>query len=353
MALEQFSPMKILYHLDRVNDWLKGKNVYPITVEIDPSNFCNHDCIWCTFGYLHTKNKDVIPREVLLKLVKDLAEYGVKAIIWTGGGEPWTNNNLTDAIYLAYELGIDMGMATNGILLDKKKIEAIVRTHVYCRFSLDAGTPETYMKVHNAKEGDFEKAIENLKTMTKLKKELKNNISIGVAFLIHPGNYKEVYKSAKLVKEAGADFFQIKPVVMYSGKQLSPEFFANAEKEFGDVKKLEDKNFKVFVISYKFEDIANESNNCGRSYKKCWANPFMCSIGADCKVYLCCHLRGVPQFSFGNLKEKSFKEIWEGKQRQEAIKRINFALCQPLCKGHETNKILDFIKRPHPHKNIL
>ena len=49
---------------------------------------------------------------------------GVKAINWTGGGEPTLNPHLGDAISLVGEKSkIKMGMFTNGTLLDKNKRE--------------------------------------------------------------------------------------------------------------------------------------------------------------------------------------------------------------------------------------
>lgn len=353
MAMEQFNPMKIMYHLDRVNDYLKGKNIYPVTVEIDPSNACNHNCVWCTFDYFRAKDKDVLSREVLLKLMEELAEVGVKSIIWTGGGEPWVNKNLQDAILLAHKKGIDQGMATNGVLLSKDDIEAIVKTHIYCRISLDAGTEETYDKVHNGKKGDFKKIIENMKLFSLIKKETNSKIDLGASLLVHPFNYKDIVKAAELTKECGFNFFQLKPVVMHHGEQLPSSLFEKAVELGEEAKKLTDENFKVFVIDYKFKDIINRENNFGRNYSKCWGHSFIGQVSANGNVYLCCHLRGFPEFCFGNIKEKSFKEIWESKERQEAINRIDFSKCQPLCKLHETNKILDYIKNPHRHKNIL
>lgn len=41
--VRQFSSDKILKHLDRVNEWLRG-GPNPIIVELDMTNRCNHRC---------------------------------------------------------------------------------------------------------------------------------------------------------------------------------------------------------------------------------------------------------------------------------------------------------------------
>ena len=46
-TLTPFTPMKLLRHSDKVEAMLRGDVVYPIGVEIDLSNRCNHHCPWC------------------------------------------------------------------------------------------------------------------------------------------------------------------------------------------------------------------------------------------------------------------------------------------------------------------
>ena len=50
---EQFSDFKILRHLERIQALLRGELVWPVTVEVDPTNHCNHNCIWCIDRRLH------------------------------------------------------------------------------------------------------------------------------------------------------------------------------------------------------------------------------------------------------------------------------------------------------------
>ena len=47
-----FNPQqKILCHLDKVENYFNNKNPDPITIEIDPSNSCNHSCPFCISGH--------------------------------------------------------------------------------------------------------------------------------------------------------------------------------------------------------------------------------------------------------------------------------------------------------------
>ena len=43
---------KLLFHVDRVSDWLKGERIYPIYMEISPAGSCNHRCIFCGLDFM-------------------------------------------------------------------------------------------------------------------------------------------------------------------------------------------------------------------------------------------------------------------------------------------------------------
>ena len=43
---------KMLYHLDKVRDWLTGKRIAPITMDIALTRRCNYQCKICNlYGY--------------------------------------------------------------------------------------------------------------------------------------------------------------------------------------------------------------------------------------------------------------------------------------------------------------
>ena len=122
---------------------------------------------------------------------------------------------------------------------------------------------------------------------------------------------------------------------MASDPQISPDFFHNIQAHIEEAKLLATDKFKVEVLDFKFSDMKKGG---AREYHKCWAHPFMGAIGADCNVYVCCHMKGIREFSYGSLKYKSWKEIWNGIQRKQVATKVNPQKCPILCKGHELNK---------------
>ena len=113
---------KLYWHLDRVNDWLHGRRIAPIHIDVGLSKGCNIKCQYC-FGVLqgnfYKKGSEVyFPREPLLRYVKEAGELGVRSMAFVGEAEPLLNPHVYEAIVEGKKAGVDIALGTNGILLD-------------------------------------------------------------------------------------------------------------------------------------------------------------------------------------------------------------------------------------------
>ena len=373
-----FNPQsKVLYHLDTVLDYFDGKNVDPITMEIDPSNACNHSCPFCISGHIHLKkfigteffNRQMMDKKTLLNLVQDLSKTKIKSIAFTGGGEPTMNPALKEAIiYLKKNSNIQLGMYSNGTMLEKFNLfETIVKSLEWIRVSIDAGKKKSYdnLRVTNS-SNNFDVVFSNIKKLIKIKKKLKSKIVIGVGFVVTQDNYKEVIDFAKLFKDIDVDYCQFKPEIIQierngtqdnKKQQISSEFWAYKIIDLlNEASQILGKKFES--NAYKIEDLIVDPEKYGRGYKQCIGSQFQPCIGADGHVYVCTNHRGHKKYSYGNLYEESFKKIWGNiKKRQKIMniidKKEKFCNCTQLCKPHESNKMLWSIKNNLKNKEAL
>ena len=374
-----FNPQsKVVYHLDTVLDYFKNKIVDPINIEIDPSNACNHSCPFCISGHLHLSkfkgtelfNRQMMNKDILMNLVKDLSKSKVKSVSWTGGGEPTMNPHLKDAIrHLKENSKIDMGMFSNGSMLSKFDLfETLVDSLIWIRISIDAGKAKSYdeLRVTN-KYNNFKIVLENIKKLIRVKKERNSKITIGVGFVITQDNYNEVLDFANLFKDIDVDYCQYKPEIIqiernnnkYNNKQqISPEFWANKVLDLLDqASKILGKKFQCNI--YKVKDlIVDKKKTYGREYKKCIGSQLQPCIGADGEVYVCTNHRGHKERSYGSLYEKSFFEIWANINKRTCVmskieNEEKFSMCSQLCKPHESNKILWNIKNNLNNKKAI
>ena len=358
-----FNPQaKVLANVESVIRFIETENTPPVLVEFDPSNACNHGCYFCISSYIHlpeskdleTFDRSIMPKDLMLGVCKDLVDMGVKAINWTGGGEPTLNPNLKYAIkYIGENSDIKMGMFTNGTLLDKFDLfDTIVDNLTWLRFSVDAGTPETFNWIRRpGKSQDWDKMYSNLKTLIEVNNSKGRKLGLGTGMVITPDTYKEIVDFAKVFGDLDLDYCQYKPEVVnrereggiqreveFWNKEIKPRL-EEAQNILGD---------KYQINGYHLEDLADDPDILGRSYKKCLGSQIQPCIGADGNVYVCPNHRGYKQYSYGSLYEKSFKEIWNDiNKRQSVMNQIDnvecFSNCTQLCKPHESNKMFWYI----------
>ena len=373
-----FNPQsKVVYHLDTVLDYFKNKNVDPINLEIDPSNACNHSCPFCISGHLHLNkfkgteffNRQMMHKDILMNLVKDLSKTKVKSVSWTGGGEPTMNPHLKPAIkYLKENSNIDMGMFSNGSMLTRFDLfETLVDSLSWIRISMDAGKAKSYddLRITNT-SNNFKVVLDNIKKLIKIKKERNSKITIGVGFVVTQDNYDEVLDFANLFKDLDVDYCQYKPEIIQiernsasdKKQQISPEFWANTVIDLLDkASKILGQKFQC--NSYKVQDLlVDKKKTYGREYKQCIGSQLQPCIGADGEVYVCTNHRGHKERSYGSLYEKSFSEIWGNVSKRKCVmsqieNKEKFSMCSQLCKPHESNKILWKIKNKLNDKKAI
>ncbi len=353
-----FNPQaKILANVDRAIEHIETGYTAPVLIEVDPSNACNHACSFCLSSYIHfekykgteTFSRALMSRDVLMSLCEDFVEMGVRSVNWTGGGEPTLNRHLKEAIEYCGQNGIKMGMFTNGTLFDKwDMFETLVENMTWVRISVDAGTRETYNGVRRAKgRQDWDKMVSNLTKLIEVNKQHNNKIDIGVGYVISPDTYHEIVDFAEFFKDFDLSYCQYKPEIIIredGGQQRELEFWTDkvnpllkeAETILGD---------KFQVNGYKFEDLAMDREKFGRNYKRCLGSQLSPCVGADGHVYVCTNHRGWKQYSYGNLYEERFIDIWKNiEKRQQVMNLIEnvecFKNCTKLCKPHESNKAM-------------
>ena len=348
--VRQFSSDKILKHLDRVDEWIKGKNVAPITLELDMTNLCDHRCPECSGYYSQERGAASLPWHLTSKIIKQLAKEGVRGIIFTGGGEPLCHPQIKQAVELAHRLGLDIGFITNGTAINKEIAQVLLKCCVWLRVSLDAASKRIFKKVHGLDGDSFEKVIENIKLLVQTKKKMRSKTTVGVGYLTSDYTKSEMFVMTKLCKNLGVDYLQFRPMQIHKdGKFIYHR--SDISKEIAQCLIESTDTYKVLYSKHKY-DMMRESNY-GRNYNKCYGQQFATVIAADAKVYVCCHMRGFKKYCLGDLRKNSFSEIWDSKRREQVVRNIDFRDCIPLCRDNTFNQILWNIKQPKEHVNFL
>lgn len=353
--MNPFSERKILGHFDKLTKYLNNEEYPPILVEIDLTNKCTSDCPWC-FGYLNRKwtdfmlfapeSKDTALRynasnQGVRNLISDLANLGVKAITWTGGGDPTCHKNLTEFLKQAQELGIENGLITNGVISVKDALP-------YCtwiRFSVDAATKETY-KIQHGRENHFELVVGNIKEIARTKQNCGYSTTIGVGFVTHKDTKNEIIDFAKLWSDSDAiDYIQYRPLLDKYGEK----WFTDTQETIALIREAKSVDSRVTFSEPKYNAFIDQKSG---QTKNCHGIFFETAIAADGLVYVCCHMKGKPQYAIGDLKKESIYLIWKRhlENRKFAVKKD----CPAFCRHYGTNLFLEEeILSPKTHSNFI
>jgi len=330
-------------------DFREGSNA-PLVVELDPTAVCNLACPGCiSEDIIATGNS--FSSERLLSLANELKEAGVKAVILIGGGEPLSHPASKNLIKFFGENDIAIGITTNGVYIDRM-IEEIANYSFWTRVSVDAATQQTFDILRPPKKGGsvFKKVIINMEKLAKIKKG-----KLGFSFLIRSeadcviSNIHEIYNAAKLAKEIGCDYFEIKPSYNYKNGvahtlvKHSENRIRELKEQLEKIEELVDENFSVIKAITLDEVLNGIKREQVKNYDFCPVAELRTLI-TPLGVYVCPYWRGNDKFKLGDVKNMSFKEMWNSEEKKRVMRWLNPSKhCANLhCLRHESN--LEIIK---------
>jgi MoaA/NifB/PqqE/SkfB family radical SAM enzyme len=320
-----FNKFKGLLHRDHFEGIAAGKFLPPYCVCTDPSNSCMQDCIYCNskkYREASAPSECYMDDLHLLRLADFYKDWGVQSTIIEGGGEPLLNPHLGAFIDKCYLYDIEMGIITNGVMLDKYIDRIIDKGVRFVGISFDAATPETYKVMRG--ENQFDKVLRSIVHINRK----KSTLDVNMKMLIHEHNYKEIYDFTLLAKESGCNGVHIKPVSFENlpiKKYDLAEHFDEITAGIEQAKTLEDDNFKVYAVMYKFGDHLEHKVK----FDKCNSTPIGGVFGADGNFWLCFNMRGSPGYKLGTHYPDPYniKYLWGGKHHKTLINNINVNNC--------------------------
>ncbi len=356
--MDKLSGKKIYYHVKKLIDIKERGDTFPIHMTIGLTDYCNHRCIFCNseFATADSTRIDVIDKDVLISFLSDAYKYGLRAVTICGSGEPLIYPDITSLLYKIKEIGLDIGIFTNGAKMRGEIQKAILDTCTFVRGSVNASNSNEHEKVHRVK-GDFNLIVENFRQLVNLKK-LKNQElpTIGTQFVFYDENYKSMVEAARLWKEVGVDYFEIKPLIEGEDTSVGNTVFSakNLEEVFECMKlakQFETSEYKVYAKINQYKKTIEPNT---RRYNKCYGHCIVANLWSDGNIYFCQnheHERDI----IGNIYKQSFIDIWKGEMRKKRIEKINLADCPRACRCDEINEtIWDYLHpNPNNHPNFV
>ena len=350
-----YSNLKIFAHAQALQDISDGKRIAPIYIRIKPTNYCNHKCYYCSYadselGLRDSVNKqDQIPWEKMQEIISDISDMGVKAVTFSGGGEPLVYPYIVETMQQILNAGIDLSIITNGQLLNGERADVLANAK-WVRISFDSANAQTYAKVRQLPLTAFDEVCNNIREFSKKK---QNNCELGINFVINHENADQVYDMAKMVKELGVNHIKFTARVTKDLFEYHEPFKQNVIEQIHRAEaELQDDGFRVIN---KYEGDFDSALVFHRCYEKCYLNRIFTVIAADSKVYFCHDKAYVKEGIVGDLKNQSFKELWFSQETAERYQNFNPQKeCDHHCVYDDRNELLNtFYSLDRKHINFI
>lgn len=324
--------VELLRHFSSLHSFLKFK---PHSAMLHITDTCCFRCIMC--GQWKQKTDDELSTEKWFDILFQLRKNGIKSISLSGG-EPFMRNDIVDIISYANKIGLDVGIITNGYLLDREIIENTVKAGV-ASFSISIdGVGVDFDNIRGTK-GAYQKVLDSCKILSEYR--IKHGYIYFTLMQNTLNNYKDVFAIAE---EFGFSFvvnlFDYTPYLFKDLKKTKDLFWIDN----GSFSFLE--SFQKFISGKKQNNPKSTYNTYSeiKYFKDYFKDPLQKKIpcivsqqriGIDSQgnVYGGC----LSMKSFGNLKEKSLKNIINTTKYKAAHKDMFFKRCPGCSCGYSIN----------------
>jgi radical SAM protein with 4Fe4S-binding SPASM domain len=265
----------------------------PMTISLEPTTACNLRCPECPSGLrAFTRPTGNLKEDFFRKTIDELHRE-LLYLIFYFQGEPYINPKFLDMVAHARSRGLYTITSTNGHFLNDENARRTIESGLdRLIISVDGTTQDTYESYR--KEGKLEVVLQGARNVVKWKKQLKSKTPhIIFQFLVVRPNEHQIPEIYRLAREIGIDEVKLKTAQVYDyehGNDLIPtlgQYARYAQKPDGTWR------------------VKNELLN------HCWKLWHACVITWDGLVVPCCFDKDALH-RLGDLKQKSFKEIWQG-----------------------------------------
>ena len=291
----------------------------PVSISFEPTTSCNLRCPECPSGLRQfTRPTGMLKKDFFTETIDDIHKH-LLYLIFYFQGEPYLNTDFLDMVKYASKKGIYTATSTNAHYLTdeaaRKTIESGLDRLI---ISIDGTTQDVYQQYRVG--GHLDKVLEGARNIVKWKKELKSKTPfVFFQFLVVRPNEHQVDEAKALAKAIGVDDIWFKTAQVYDFEK-DPNQLIPIQDQYSRYRKTEE--------GYAFK--GKLANHCWRL----WHDPV---ITWDGLVAPCCFDKDA-QHQLGDLKKKSFKEIWKNgeysKFRRQILKgRKNIDICSNCSEG--------------------
>ena len=352
-----YTRMKIFHFREKLESLSRQSDIIlpPINIRIKPTNICNHNCSYCAYrakGLQLGQDMDLedyIPRDKMLEIVEDIAEMGVRAVTFSGGGDPFCYPYLLETVEQLVEKGVRFAALTNGARLSGKLADIFAGHATWLRISMDGWDGASYAAYRRCPDDEFSRVMTNISNF----KKLGDSCQLGACIVVDKNNCGHIYDLIRSLYDAGLDSVKVAPcIVSNSGSEnnlyhqplfsVVKEQIANAMAEFNGA------GFEIF------DSFHTQLESFAKGYRWCPYLQISPVIGADQNVYSC-HDKAYNQKDglLGSIRDIRFKDFWH-REKGGFFDIDPSKVCNHHCVVDPSNRqILEYLDADREHLEFV
>ncbi|MGD2248334.1 MAG: radical SAM protein [Candidatus Methanofastidiosia archaeon] len=284
-----------------------------------PTSKCNLRCIMCYNKYnleQVTSHAQELETHEFITFLDDINPFlAEKTNIQVLGGEPLIVPEKTLKVIEYASPFVDrISMSTNGTVITPEIARALASVK---NLSVQVSLDSPYKEPHEALRGKhtFDKTIAGIKTL------VENNATIVMNMVCHTQNMDEIEPYYNLAHVLGVDRVRFSPM-QKAGAGIdcglkAPSYRALLDMGIDIMEKHPE--YKKFLGSDFSSTMAGICRRCGKQ-SWCGTGERVVMLNSDGSVYPCPN-HHLPEFKAGNIREQSFKEIWENSPVLQKIRK--------------------------------
>jgi MoaA/NifB/PqqE/SkfB family radical SAM enzyme len=369
-----YSALKALRYPERIAAIRRGEAVGPVHVQIILSDLCNQSCGFCAYrdpsysssqlfyvredgkrGLRYAEHPErnynpnrMLPTEKVFEVLSDCAELGVKAVQFTGGGEPTVHPDFSRIADYAHGCGLKWSLVTNGVRLGQRpQLVEACQTASWVRVSIDASHPVTYGQIRRVPMTHFYDAWRAVTALAKL-----DGPVVGTSFVVTPENHREVYAFAGLSYDSGAHNVRVGSRTTTDPDYYSAEVLAEAQDQCDQAVTMFDGG-PPFGRYFRVYDRFSETREAP-TYRTCGYQFFTTYVGGDQGLYRCCVYAYHPRGRYGSIQGARFRDVWLAQARADAMRDFDARGCE-RCSFNRINEPLAYAlaEGPELHEEFV
>ena len=286
----------------------------PVNVTWEISLKCNLRCVHCL-----SNSGDVVKNELntadCMKLIDEFAALKVFQVN-IGGGEPFIREDFIDLLDYSHNKGLVTCVSTNGTALDDRIAKRLSSMNMlYLQVSLDGADEDTNDRIRG--RGTYGKILNALGALA------SHKVRFSINTVLTRINFTQLEALRIMAWEYGAELRVSRFRPSGRGKTSKADLGPTPE-QLETFAEWLDRNDLVRTGDSFFCLTSDHRRHKGLDM--CGAAKMTCCVSPNGNVYPCAFLQEQP-FLSGNVRHKSFREIWGKSRVFNQFRNINVKSC--------------------------